>query len=138
MDALELSIVTWLETFAADVRGKDYDHARKLFAEDVLAFGTRATKMTDLGQLEFHQWRPIWDKTTDFSFKRETLGIFSALLQHTVAVLWYSTGYDGTGAPFMRRGRATIVLKETDGKLQAVHCHFSLDPTPEALYRCPW
>ncbi len=138
MDPLELSIVTWLETFAADVRGKDYEHARSLFEADVLAFGTRAARMNSLERLELQQWRHVWEKTTDFSFLRDSVRIFSTDRTHAVATLWYSTGFDGTGVPFMRHGRATIVLvADGESKLRCVHCHFSLDPVPEALYRVP-
>ena len=126
-DPLREQVVDWLERFASEVRERRYEGARSLFSPGVLGFGTRAYSVDGLASLE-QQWREIWQSATGFRFDLSALRVFGDTTL-VAAVPWSSVGYDATGAPFQRPGRATIVLTREGDRLLAVHTHFSLAPS---------
>jgi ketosteroid isomerase-like protein len=118
----------WLADFSEAVRSADYARGRELFAEDVVAFGTRAPLIRGIDSLVEDQWECIWDITRGFqySFDQAEIGI----LQESawVAVPWTSQGQDSAGRWYDRPGRATYILRRTEGRWLAIHSHHSLDP----------
>lgn len=133
-------IRVWMDTFAACVRGRDYERGRSLFADDVSSFGTVARRAQGLRALEQGQWRQVWPATEGFDFDGDTMEVLPSDDGSLVAVLadWASRGVGEDGRRFPRRGRATLILAlEPEAPLgyEAVHSHFSFLPDrglPEA------
>jgi len=122
-------VIDWLEHFAGFLRERRYEDARTLFSPGVVGFGTKAYVAFGLTALEQQQWRPIWQASSAFRFDFSELRLFGDDSTIVAAVPWTSVGYDATGAPFQRPGRATVVLNREGERLLAVHTHFSLAPT---------
>ena len=114
----------------ACVRSVDYERARPLFAEDVVAFGTFAAVVTGRDRLEREQWRHIWPTIRDFTFRLEELNCLGNEQVLCVVVPWDSTGSRDDGQAFSRPGRATLVLVPRGNRWVAAHSHFSLAPAP--------
>jgi len=122
-DALE-----WLRTFEAACRGRDFEAGRRLFAPDAVAFGTYATAVHGLDNIEREQWRQIWPRIRDFRFE-ETPTVAGAGDTAWIAATWSSGATAPDGTALVRRGRATFNLARRDGRWLAVHSHVSLLPT---------
>jgi len=112
------------------VRAVDFERARPLFAEDVVAFGTFATVVEGRGRLEQEQWRNVWPAIADFTFRLDELRALGTAEAICAVVPWDSTGRREDGQPFSRPGRATLLLVPRDGRWVAAHSHFSLAPAP--------
>ena len=126
--ALEAWLLRWTACIATD----DRDAARDLFDPLVLGFGTVAVRADGLEDLLRSQWGRVWCRTRGFRFLLETLSCWHGDGLHSLAVQWESTGLAAdSGEPFLRRGRATVVLCGRGDGLRAVHTHFSVDPLPE-------
>lgn len=127
-------VLSWLERFQQCVRSFDYEAARPMFDDDVLAFGSLTDVMTDRNILENNQWRNVWPRIKDFSFETETLRLFTELPVNTItlACLWRSLGVIPSGY-YERRGRVTMVLRRRHNQLLCVHSHFSMEPGIPAL-----
>jgi ketosteroid isomerase-like protein len=128
-------LADWYRALERCVRAVDFTGGRDLFAEDVVAFGTRAEVVTGLEALERQQWQGIWPNIRDFTF------VFDQLhAGHDGNLAWgvvpfMSTGFHPDGTPFERPGRATIILERRDGRWLAKHSHFSLYPgTPPTTH----
>jgi len=118
----------WLLAMQDCVRTLDFDRARALFAGDVRAFGTRASAVGGLDELELEQWRLTWPTIRDFTFRLDGAHVLGDRRRVTVFVEWTSQGHDGAGMSYERPGRATLVLERRHERLVAVHSHFSLVP----------
>jgi len=119
-----VTVSEWLYTFATAVRARDYDAARHIFADDVVAFGTVTPVAHGIDQLEADQWRLVWEVTRDFEFNG--IRIDERVDRATVSARWMSRHVaDDTH----RRGRATILLQRIGKRWRATHTHFSLEPT---------
>jgi ketosteroid isomerase-like protein len=118
----------WLLEMQASVRSVDYERARPLFAEDVVAFGTFAAVVSGRERLEHEQWRNIWPTIRDFTFRLEQLHCLGSGDALCVVVPWDSVGQREDGHAFNRPGRATLLLTSRGGRLIATHSHFSLAP----------
>jgi ketosteroid isomerase-like protein len=123
-------IVRWFEALQDCCRAVDYETARGIFAEDVVAFGTRADIVSGLDNLQANQWSGVWPKIRDFTFDLSQLRWGWAGDQGWGVATWTSTGFRPDGTPFHRPGRATVLFAERDGKLLAIHTHFSQTPIP--------
>jgi ketosteroid isomerase-like protein len=110
------------------VRAVDYEHARPLFAEDVIAFGTFAAVVEGRDRLEREQWRNVWPAISDFTFRLDELHCLGTDDALCVVVPWDSTGRNADGESFSRPGRATLLLVLRDHRWVAAHSHFSLAP----------
>jgi ketosteroid isomerase-like protein len=110
------------------VRAIDYDRARTLFADDVVAFGTFATVVSGRDRLEHEQWRNVWPTIHDFTFRLDELRCLGADESVCVVVPWDSIGHAPDGEPFNRPGRATLLLSRRANRWVATHSHFSLAP----------
>jgi ketosteroid isomerase-like protein len=118
----------WLSTFEAACRGRDFAAGQRLFAPDAVAFGTYATAVHGLDNIEREQWRQIWPRIQDFRFE-EHPAVTAADDSAWIAATWSSGATAPDGQPFTRHGRATFVLARREGRWLAVHSHVSLLPT---------
>jgi ketosteroid isomerase-like protein len=118
----------FLVEMQACVRAVDYERARALFGEDVVAFGTFAAVVSGREQLEQEQWRKIWPTIRDFTFRIDELHCVGTDRMLCVVVPWDSLGRRDDGETFARPGRATLVLEPRGQRWVAVHSHFSLAP----------
>src|SRR5713101_4408882 len=119
---------TFLLEMQACVRSVDYERARPLFAEDVLAFGTFASVVAGRDRLEREQWRNVWPAIADFTFRLDDLHCLGAGDALCVIVPWDSVGRRADREPFRRPGRATLLLVWRANRWVAAHSHFSLAP----------
>jgi ketosteroid isomerase-like protein len=128
-------LAAWLRALERSVRAVDFAAGRELFADDVVAFGTRADVVSGLDNLEHQQWRGVWPNIRDFTFVLEHLqaGRDGDLAWGVVPFM--STGFHADGTPFSRPGRATIIAERRGGRWLAKHSHFSLHPgTPPTTH----
>jgi ketosteroid isomerase-like protein len=130
MPAAEVTDIArgFLLEMQACVRAVDFERARPLFAEDVIAFGTFAAVVAGRDGLEREQWRNIWPAIGDFTFRLEELHCLGTLEALCVVVPWDSTGRRANGETFSRPGRATLLLVPRNKRWVAAHSHFSLAP----------
>ena len=113
----------------------DYDSAERIFAEDVVSFGTTMDIVTGRRALREGQWESIWGNIADFKMDLDNVYATGSGDQAWGVVTWTSTGYDRDRKPFHRPGRATVALERRDGVWLAVHTHFSLYPgAPQRTY----
>src|SRR6185295_9804600 len=96
----------WLSTFEAACRGQDFAAGRRLFAPDAVAFGTYATAVHGLDNIEREQWRQIWPRIRGFRFESQP-AVAGAGDSAWIAATWASEATGPDGQPFTRRGRAS-------------------------------
>jgi ketosteroid isomerase-like protein len=125
MDAIARTFLTEMQ---ACVRAVDFDRAHALFAEDVVAFGTYAAVVSGRDRLEHEQWRNVWPRIREFTFRLDELHCLGNAEAICAVVPWDSSGTAADGTPFPRPGRATLLLVERAGQWVAIHSHFSLAP----------
>jgi ketosteroid isomerase-like protein len=118
----------WLRTFEAACRGRDFAAGRRLFAPDAVAFGTDATAVRGLDDIEREQWRQIWPRISDFRFEDHPT-VAGGGDSAWIAATWSSGATAPDGTPFTRHGRATFNLERREGCWLAVHSHVSLLPS---------
>jgi ketosteroid isomerase-like protein len=121
-------IAQWLTEFAAACRGRDFATGRRMFADDAVAFGTWATAVSGLDNIEREQWRNVWPRTRGFRFDEDPITRNEGDSAWAAAA-WSSEATGPDGRPFTRSGRATFVLARRDGHWVCVHSHVSLLPT---------
>lgn len=127
--AAERGVRQWLDAFSSAVRRVDYDAGRELFADDVVGFGTVGIRLKGLDTLVDSQWQRVWGVTSDFHFDMSRLDWGADGDLAWAAVAWSSQGHARDGRTFIRRGRATYVLQNRNGRWLAVHSHHSIDPS---------
>lgn len=129
----EAVVAAWLAEMEDCVRARDYARCRAIFADDVVAFGTRAALVFGLDALEHNQWRQIWGTIEEFTFLTDALH-FRAYGEQGIwlACPWTSQGRGLDGEWRERRGRITAVLERRGEPWLAVHTHHSLVPTDVA------
>jgi ketosteroid isomerase-like protein len=124
----ETELMQWLREFEAAVRARDFAAGRRLFADDAVAFGTWATAVTGLANIEREQWRNVWPRIRDFRCGDRPVA--SAIGDSGwIASEWSSDATGADGKPFRRSGRATFVLARRDGQWRCAHSHVSLLPS---------
>jgi ketosteroid isomerase-like protein len=133
------AIRTWFEALATHCRAIDYEGARPIFAEDMIAFGTFTDFMTGRDLAEQRQWRNVWGTIRNFRFKLDGVeGIVSADRLTAIGMaVWESDGFHPNGDRFDRAGRATVALgrRQVGDPFVATHTHLSLNRgTPERSY----
>ena len=120
----------WFRELQACVRAVDYDRAERIFAPDVVGFGTYAGVAAGRPTLRREQWSHIWPHIRDFTFRLDELrGGAEGDLAWAICP-WDSLGLRTDGSTFARPGRATVILARRDGRWLALHTHFSLYPNP--------
>jgi ketosteroid isomerase-like protein len=121
-------VLNWLREFALAVREENYQNGRKLFAPEVVGFGTSAAQAMGLEQLEQEQWKKVWGFTRNFHFEMEEIHFDLSGELAWVAAPFCSQGRSDSAGWFDRRGRATYILSRRGGKWVCVHSHHSLNP----------
>ena len=119
----------WFERLAEHVRTVDFEGARPIFAEDMIAFGTFTDFMTGRDKAEAAQWRNVWPHIDEFRWRPDIRAIVSPDRLTAIGMgIFDSTGYTEDGKPYARPGRATVVFgrQSTDGEWIAQHTHMSL------------
>jgi ketosteroid isomerase-like protein len=133
------AIRTWFEGLDSHCRAIDYEGARPIFADDMVAFGTFTDFMIGRDKAENMQWRNVWGTIRNFRFKLDSMeGIVSGDRLTAIGMaVWTSDGFHPNGDRFDRGGRATVGL----GRLKvgdpfvATHTHLSLNRgTPDRSY----
>ena len=125
----------WFTLMGRYCASLDYDAAERIFAEDVVSFGTAMEIVRGRKALREGQWESIWGNITDFQMDLGNVEARGSGNQAWGIVTWTSTGYDSDHKPFHRPGRATVTLERRDGVWLAVHTHFSLFPgTPQRTF----
>ena len=129
--AARAPVRAWLEAFAAAVRDADYDAGARLFAPDVVGFGTVGVLLSGRDALVASQWKRVWGVTSGFHFDMTRLTCCVRGDVAWLAVPWASRTGRGPAdrGAFDRHGRATYVLERRTGRWLAVHSHHSLDPS---------
>lgn len=106
----------WLEDFATAVRARNFAAGRALFADNVFASGSRADRVDELEDLEFTQWRPIWNSNRGYRFYHDAAIIDVSGAVAWVAIMWRSQGNDALRGWYDRFGRATYILRKVEGR----------------------
>jgi ketosteroid isomerase-like protein len=135
MRTLSKDLEHWLDRFAQAVRDRDFAAAAKLFDRRIIAFGTVCSRANGLRALLSKQWSAVWPNTRRFAFDHRAARVFRQGGQAVVLAGWSSIGMGRSGSRFRRRGRATLVLRQTASGWKAVHTHFSLNPQNDSLLR---
>ena len=121
-----------MESYCASV---DYDGAERIFADDVVSFGTAMDIVRGRKALRQGQWESIWGNISNFKMDLENVHAEGDSNQAWGVVTWTSVGFDGNHEPLYRPGRATVTLRRRDGIWLAAHTHFSLYPgTPQRTF----
>lgn len=123
-------VLNWISEWETLINEVNYEKARPLFSDNVVAFGTVAGYMKGLKNLEDRQWRKVWPTIKNFEFDRSSMTILgdSNSSLKIVLMLWRSLGKTGDGGWYERRGRVTLALKQKVKKMECVHSHFSMEP----------
>ena len=126
----EARIRHWLSELAEHVRAVDFSGARRLFAEDMVAFGTFSDVLVGREAVERLQWRKVWPFIADFHWRLdEVKAMVGADRLFAVAMASFdSTGYGRDGKPYERPGRATVAFRRRaiGEDWIAHHTHMSL------------
>lgn len=131
----------WFARLSAACAAVDYEAGRRIFADDVASFGTKADIVVGLAPLQSNQWEGIWPNIADFRVDLDSVRAGGDGDSAWGIAVWNSTGFDENGEPFTRPGRATVALERRrtsaapDREWLAVHTHFSLNPgTPPRTF----
>jgi ketosteroid isomerase-like protein len=124
------AVKDWFQALADHVQAVDYEGARPLFAEDMIAFGTFTDFMIGREPAETQQWRNVWSSIRRFRWRLdEAQAIVSAdRLTGVGMAVFDSDGYTPHGEKFDRRGRATVTFARAGvgDPWVATHTHMSL------------
>lgn len=124
------AVRTWFEELSGYCRDIDYEGARKIFAEDMIAFGTFTDFMNGRELTEQKQWRNVWGTIRNFRYDLDKIeAIVSADRLTAVGMgVWQSDGFHSDGTRFDRPGRTTVTLgrKAVGDPFIATHTHMSL------------
>ncbi|PPR63154.1 MAG: hypothetical protein CFH10_00604 [Alphaproteobacteria bacterium MarineAlpha4_Bin2] len=136
------SIKTWFDTWSGYVASVDYEAARQMFDEDLVAFGTWMDVVEGRETVIENQWMSIWGTIKEFRFLTETLQVrISPDRLFAIAVLiWDSTGFHEDGSSYPRPGRATVGMRRVSlgAPWMGVHTHLSLNRgVPQKSFGAP-
>ena len=126
---------TWFARLSANCAAVDYDSTMDIFAEDVVAFGTKMDIVSGLDNLRKNQWEGIWPNIRDFKVELDSVHAGGDAAHAWGVATWTSTGFHESGESYFRPGRATVTLEKRGGAWLATHTHFSLFPgTPQRTF----
>jgi ketosteroid isomerase-like protein len=133
------AVRAWFDALSGHCRAIDYESARAIFAEDMIAFGTFTDFMIGRDLAEQKQWRNVWGTIRNFRYELDKIeAIVSADRLTAVGMgTWQSDGYHPNGDRFDRPGRTTVTLgrKAVGDPFVATHTHMSLfRGTPEQSF----
>lgn len=129
----------WFKRLSDHVQAIDYEGARAIFAEDMIAFGTFTDFMFERDIAEQQQWRNVWGTIRNFRWRLDAVeGIVSADRLTAIGMgIFDSDGFNLDGSKFDRRGRATVTFarQKVGDPWVATHTHMSLfRGTPDRSY----
>jgi ketosteroid isomerase-like protein len=120
----------WFARLAECVQAVDYEAAYKLFADDLIAFGTFNDFVVERPVVAREQWMNVWPTIRNFRWRLDGLQVIVSLdrLSAVGMAIFESDGFHRDGGRFDRRGRATVVFArpEIGAPWVAVHTHMSL------------
>ena len=130
-DADDLALVKkWFRRLSEQVRAVDFAGARRLFAKDMIAFGTFEDFVAGRDAVEHAQWRNVWPVTSGFHFHMDDIRAIVSPDRLTAIgmAVFQSTGYHEDGTPYARPGRTTVALsrRAVGEDWVADHTHMSL------------
>src|SRR5258707_6776277 len=99
----------WFRCLSEQVQAVDFAGAHRLFAEDMIAFGTFENFITGRDAVERAQWRNVWPVTSGFRYRMDDIRALVSpdrLFAIGMAV-FDSTGNHNDGLPYDRPGRTT-------------------------------
>ena len=129
MHVVQEKSLRWLKKWERLINATDFAGARPLFSEQVVSFGTFAEILNGLDELESEQWRVIWPTIADFTFQEPKIFCFDdASGIAGIIALWRSKCRRKDGGWYLRKGRATLILKQERGELRCIHSHLSMEP----------
>ena len=103
---LDDPIRDWFLELEACVHAVDYERAERIFAPDVVGFGTFTGVAAGRATLRREQWSHIWPAIREFTFRLDELhGGLSGDLAWAICP-WDSLGARPDGSTFARPGRA--------------------------------
>ena len=131
------SVAEWYDRWSGFVADVNFKPVRAMFAEDVIAFGSKVEVMTSQAQLEAEQWRSVWPSIEDYRFDTSTLEVIMSpdRLMAMGALIFRSTGLHADGKKFERNGRSTVTLMRpaVGAPWICTHSHISLKPGTPAI-----
>src|SRR3990172_1369353 len=89
----------------------DYDRAQKIFAPEVVGFGTYASVVRGVENLRADQWSNIWPTIREFTFRLDELHWGAEGNLAWAACPWDSVGFRAAGTPFPPPARATLIFQ---------------------------
>jgi ketosteroid isomerase-like protein len=123
-------VKAWFQRLSDHVRAVDYEGARPIFADDMIAFGTFENFITGREAVEKAQWRNEWGVTAGFRFRMDDIRAIVSRDRLTAIGMgvFDSTGYREDGTPYERPGRTTIAFsrKAVGADWVCDHSHMSL------------
>ena len=131
VDPADLAAVrAWFDALSRCCRAVDYEGARRIFADDMIAFGTFTDFMHGRDPAEQKQWRNVWGTIRNFRYELDKVEAIVAGDRLTAVGMgvWQSDGFYPNGDHFDRPGRTTVVLgrKKVGDAFVATHTHMSL------------
>src|SRR3990170_3617306 len=81
------AVRTWFETLSKHCRDVDYEGARPIFAEDMIAFGTFTDFMTGRDLAEEKQWRNVWGTIRNFRYDLDKIEAIVSAHPHPPAAV---------------------------------------------------
>ena len=98
------AVRAWFDTLSKHCRAVDYEGARPIFAEDMIAFGTFTDFMIGRDLAEQKQWRNVWGTIRNFRYDLDKIeAIVSADRLTAVGMgVWQSDGFHPNGDRFDR------------------------------------
>jgi ketosteroid isomerase-like protein len=124
----EQSIRDWFHVMERCFQSLDYATARKLMAEDVIAFSTRTSVMSGIDALVTEQWSVNWPALREFTFNFDQLRWGTSGDLAWAVITSTSTGFHPDGTSFVRPGRTTVIFERRESRWLAIHTHYSLAP----------
>jgi ketosteroid isomerase-like protein len=130
-DPLDIALIRqWFKRLSEHVQAIDYEGARPIFAEDMIAFGTFTDFTFGREKVEQEQWRNVWGTIRNFRWRLDAVeGIVSADRLTAIGMdIFDSDGFNPDGSRFDRRGRATVIFarQKVGEPWIATHTHMSL------------
>ena len=124
------AVRAWFDALSKHCRTVDYEGARRIFADDMIAFGTFTDFMHGRDPAEQKQGRNVWGTIRNFRYELDKVEAIVAGDRLTAVGMgvWQSDGFYPNGDHFDRPGRTTVVLgrKKVGDAFVATHTHMSL------------
>src|SRR5262249_56694206 len=89
------AVRAWFDTLGKHCRAVDYEGARPIFADDMIAFGTFTDFMHGRELAEQRQWRNVWGTIRNFRYDSEKIEAIVSADRLTALGLgvWHSAGF---------------------------------------------